>query len=349
MSTNKVDNDKKTKKQSKYLSKKNVILLTVALLLFFVIILLSPIFGMSEIEITGASLYSQEELNLYFSDFKDKNGFVALFENTTFSQLDGFFSGRMTEKENELLFDYPLIKNATIEYSFPNKLEVKIEERTPMMVTEVDEMYLQIDSEGYLLGAYAEVDRIGDMPLIKGIEISDYKVGAPIADGNNKNISSAIKICSIMKQLSMLSYIDIIDVTDYNNICMHCSPLLTIEFGNTDETGRKLSYIKGIIDEGYDGQSDGVLDVSSGGNPIFRENSEDDKTEIVNPDNENMDENGNSDESSNSAENGDSNDEDVNENNDLHSSDESNNSEESEEQDGEDVSDNTESSDDFEE
>lgn len=281
MSTNKTDNKKK---QSKYLSKRNIILLVIALLLFLIIILLSPIFGISEIKISGTNLYTQEEMNLYFSDFNEKNGFVALFENTTFSQFDGFFSGKMTKKENELLFDYPLIKNAEIEYEFPGTLKVEIEERTPVMVTEVDDMYLQIDSEGYLLGAYSQHDKIDEMPLVKGVDISDYKVGTPISRENDKSLKSAIQICNIMKQLSMLSYIDIIDVTDYNDICMHCAPALTIDFGNTDEIGRKMSYIKGIIDEGYDGQSDGILDVSSGGNPIFRENSKIEDNEADLPD-----------------------------------------------------------------
>ena len=45
-----------------------------------------------------------------------------------------------------------------------------------------------------------------------------------------------------------------------------------------------MSYIKGIIDEGYDGQSDGILDVSSGGNPIFRENSKIEDNEADLPD-----------------------------------------------------------------
>ena len=75
-----------------------------------------------------------------------------------------------------------------------------------------------------------------------------------------------------MKQLSMLSYIDIIDVSDYNNIWMYCAPSLSIKFGGADDIGRKLSYIKGIIDSGHDGNSNGTLDMSTGGNPIFRGN-----------------------------------------------------------------------------
>lgn len=165
-----------------------------------------------------------------------------------------------------MLFDYPLIKNIAVEYDLPHTITVEIEERTPIMVTESNGMYLYIDSEGYLLGAYTRADK-PDMPVMKGLAISDYKIGISVAGGKDRTVDEAIKICSIMKQLSMLSYIDIIDVSDYNNIWMYCAPSLSIKFGGADDIGRKLSYIKGIIDSGHDGNSNGTLDHVHRGKP----------------------------------------------------------------------------------
>lgn len=264
-------NNKGIKKVSKLVSKRNVLLLVLGLLIFTVVILLSPLFGITEIKISEVTLYSPEEIYSAFEEYKGDNGYISLLKNTTFAQIDNMFRLRFTEKEMSMLFDYPLIKDIKVEYDVPGKLVVSIEERTPVLVTEKDGMYLYVDSEGYLLGAYTQADK-PDMPVVKGIVINDYKVGAKIADGKNVSIDAAIKICGMMKQLSMLSHIDIIDVSDYNNICMHCSPSLTIKFGGADDVGRKLSYIKGVIDSGYNGESNGVLDVSAGGNPIFKEN-----------------------------------------------------------------------------
>lgn len=262
----------KTKENKKIkINKKFVSLVVLGVVVFSLIILLSPIFGITEVSVSEVTLYSSEEIYAAFDDFKGSNGFISLFKNTTFAQVDNFFRLRYTEKEKSMLFEYPLIKNITVEYDIPGKLIVNIEERTPIMVTEKDDMYLYIDSEGYLLGAYTRADK-PDMPLVKGIEIDDYKVGMSIAKGKDTSIDNAIKICSLMKQLSMLSYIDIIDVSDYNNIRMFCAPSLTVKFGKSDDAGRKLSYIKGVIDSGYDGNANGVLDVSSGGNPIFKNN-----------------------------------------------------------------------------
>lgn len=265
-------NDKKDNQTNKpIVSKKMILLIALGLLVFAVLIFLSPLFGITEVQIDEVELYSSEEIYGAFESYEGSNGFIALFKNTTLAQIDNVFKLRYTEKEKSMLFDYPLIKDIKVEYDMPGKLIVQIEERTPVMMTEKDGMYLYIDSEGYLLGTYTEADK-PDMPLIKGVDIKDYKIGASIADGKNVYIDNAIKICSMMKQLSMLSYIDIIDVSDYNNISMHCSPSLTVKFGGADDVGRKLSYIKGVVDSGYDGKANGVLDVSAGGNPIFKEN-----------------------------------------------------------------------------
>ena len=268
----------KTKDSKSFkVNKKTVSFLTLGVLVFALIILLSPIFGITEISVSEVTLYSSEEIYGAFEDFKGANGFISLFKNTTFAQVDNVFRMRYTEKEKSMLFDYPLIKNITVKYDMPGKLVVDIEERTPVMVTEKDDMYLYIDSEGYLLGAYTSADK-PDMPLIKGIEINDYKIGASVAQGKDTTVDNTIKICSLMKQLSMLSYIDIIDVSDYNNIRMYCAPSLTVKFGKAEDVGRKLSYIKGVIDSGYGGTANGVLDVSTGGNPIFKENVIPEKT-----------------------------------------------------------------------
>lgn len=277
-----VNNKKDNKTNKPIVSKKMILLIALGLLVFALLIFLSPLFGITEIQISEVKLYSSEDIYSSFESFEGSNGFVSLFKNTTLAQIDNVFRLRYTEKEKSMLFDYPLIKNIKVEYDIPGKLIVQIEERTPVMMTEKEGMYLYIDSEGYLLGAYTEADK-PDMPVIKGIEINDYKIGSSIATGKNVSVDNAIGICSMMKQLSMLSYIDIIDVSDYNDIRMHCSPSLTVKFGKADDVGRKLSYIKGIVDSGYDGKANGVLDVSAGGNPIFKENILPEETLIPEP------------------------------------------------------------------
>ena len=241
------------REKKKFSVRKRILLIVFAAVAITVILLLSPIFSISEIRISAVSLYSSEELLSSFDGLKGKNGFLSLLQSTSFSDLDDLFRLRLGSKEESLLFDYPLIKNIVVRYDLP------------------DTIVVEIDSEGYLLGTYTQADLL-DMPVIRGIRISDYKIGTSVAGGKDRATDDAIKICSTMKQLSMLSYIDIIDVSDYNEIWMYCAPSLSIKFGSADDIGRKLSYIKGIIDSGYDGNSNGTLDLSAGGNPVFTNN-----------------------------------------------------------------------------
>ena len=211
------------REKKKFSVRKRILLIVFAAVAITVILLLSPIFSISEIRISAVSLYSSEELLSSFDGLKGKNGFLSLLQSTSFSDLDDLFRLRLGSKEESLLFDYPLIKNIVVRYDLPDTIVVEIEERTPVMVTESDGMYLHIDSEGYLLGTYTQADLL-DMPVIRGIRISDYKIGTSVAGGKDRATDDAIKICSTMKQLSMLSYIDIIDVSDYNEIWMYCAP-----------------------------------------------------------------------------------------------------------------------------
>ena len=144
-------------------NRKIISLSVLGVIIFSLMILLSPIFGITEISVSEVTLYSSDEIYGAFEEFKGSNGFISLFKNTTFAQVDNIFRMRYTEKEKSMLFDYPLIKNITVKYDAPGKLIVDIEERTPVMITEKDDMYLYIDSEGYLLGAYTRADK-PDMP-----------------------------------------------------------------------------------------------------------------------------------------------------------------------------------------
>lgn len=260
---------KKSKKRRS--GPKKVFLAILICILVAVIILLTPIFSISHININPISVYQQETIASTFDGIRGKNGFLSLFKSVSFSNLDDIFRLRFGNLEKSMLFDYPLIKSVTIKYDLPRTLDVEIEERTPIMIIKSNGMFLEVDSEGYLLGS-CTLEEQTDMPVIEGVEIADYKIGASITGGKSRTLDNAIKICSIMKQLSMLSYIDIIDISDYNNIWMYCAPSLSIKFGDAEDIGRKLSYIKGIIDSGHDGDSNGTLDMSTGGNPIFRNN-----------------------------------------------------------------------------
>ena len=97
--------------------------------------------------------------------------------------------------------------------------------------------------------------------------------GSLRTQGSRETLELAIKICSLMEQAQFLEgYIDIIDLSDPEGIWMYASPSLAVKLGDSSDIAMKLSILKGIFQSGYNGGSNGVIDFTSGKNPIFQKN-----------------------------------------------------------------------------
>ena len=76
-----------------------------------------------------------------------------------------------------------------------------------------------------------------------------------------------------MEQSEFLEgYIDIIDIANENSIWMFASPSLSVKLGSSSDLAMKISTLKEIFQSGYDGESRGTIDFTSGKNPIFKYN-----------------------------------------------------------------------------
>ena len=160
-----------------------------------------------------------------------------------------------------------------IEYKMPDKIIVTTKERTPIFLAEFYSVYLYIDSEGYLLRTFTSEEEKPKLPIVQGIHPEGYKVGQPITMSNDLKIDTAIKVCNMLNQLSMPeNLINVIDVSDPEDVWFYCAPSLSVKLGGADNLGVKLSILKEIFNKGYDGNSEGVIDFSKGGYPVFRDN-----------------------------------------------------------------------------
>lgn len=257
-----------------------------------VALLLSPLFRIKRITVNPLSAYEEEQISAHLEDLIGANGFQTVFRYTSFSQFKSLLAGRLPAKEEELIFQLPYLKDVKIRYSFPNKLEVEAQERIPIFLSKQKGIYLYVDSEGYLLETYTEEDKPG-LPVVLGLEFQDYKIGCPLTNGEDARADAAIRLCNMMRQLSILdSDIALIDLTDLDDVWMYCKQGISIRFGPCEDYGMKLSKLKAIQDISYGGKTNGVLDFTSGGNPVFRENQEGEGVPGGNPDDEAGDDTG---------------------------------------------------------
>lgn len=266
---NNIDNEKKpfvlTNKW------KALILGSIAVVVFIVVIF-SPAFSVKEINIEGSEYYSEEEISAYLDYLMRKNGNVLLLKNTKFSEIGRIFSSHLTVEEEKLIFYFPLIRDAQITYSAPGTINVTLTDRQPVMMVDYYSTFIYVDTQGYVLAVNSD-GNTNNLPVVQGIDIDTFKVGSPLTLVADKKIDAAIKLSLAISELSMNDYIDIIDVSDYNDIRMFCAPSLAIEFGSLENLKVRLSILKGVFDTGVDGSSNGTIDMTGSNVPVFRENT----------------------------------------------------------------------------
>ena len=259
-------------------SRKGFIVLAAVLgvILVTVAVLLSPLFRIKTVEIDPMENYSKGEIFEYLKDLEGVNGFKAVMQNSSLSQSRSLFSLELVDLEDQIRFDCPYIESITVKYSPRSTVKVSCVERGASFLTESSGMFLMCDSHGIALESFTAENKPEGLPLVKGINLTAYKLGRSISDGKNENIDCAIKISGLLSQLSMESYIDIIDVSDYNNIYLFCAPSLTVELGNIRNIGVRLALLKGIMDKegGLNGNSDGVLTLLDGRQATFVKSSD---------------------------------------------------------------------------
>ena len=256
-----------------------ITLIAGASLCLLVAILLSPMFAVRKVTVSPMKFYTKDDITPYLSDIMGRNGFLAVADQTSFSQSQHLFSMEMPEIAERLLFELPYLESVRVRYSFPNRVKIEVTERKSAFLLEYYGIYLLIDTHGVVMDTFTKED-CPDMPVVQGVHIDQYKIGVSITDKQDSRIDMAIQLSNMMRQLSMESYIDIIDVSDYNDIQLYCAPSLTILFGNGQNLGVKLTELKGILDTDLNGESDGVLDMRSGGYTTFVKNEAPEKPDV---------------------------------------------------------------------
>ena len=253
------------------------VVLTVFVLLFLIalaVVFNAPFFSVKTIEVDELSHYTHDDIAAYINGYVGTNGFRAVFKNSSLRQTRSIFSLELVEEEKRIMFDCTYLDNVRVKYVPGGKIKVTADERRGSFLTEYYDTYLLCDTHGIVLETFSKENLPEGMPLVKGVTPDGFKLGAGISDGKNKNIDTAIRLCALMTQLGMEGYIDIADVSDYNNIYLYCAPGLTIKMGGPDDLGVKLSLLKGVMDKGVNGESDGTLTVADGKQATFVKNGE---------------------------------------------------------------------------
>lgn len=234
---------------------KNIIRATVILLIIIgigIFLCNSDIFRIQKINITGNEQVMLEELKV-----DDKIG------NNIF-----LMSKRKIEKDFK---KNPYIKTVTTKKILPNKLEIKIEERQKSFMIQVENGFLYLDNQGYIL----EESSINiARPIILGYSSQELLPGKRLNEKDLEKLEDVIKIIENCKKIEIYDIITNINISNEDEYIIYLENMRKLIYiGNSNNLANKMLYIKDILEkeEGKEGKIFVNGDFTEGFQAYFRE------------------------------------------------------------------------------
>ena len=217
-------------------------------IIFVFLILVSPIFQLKTINVTELKKYTKSEVLEKMSISEGSNTFF------------------LNSKKAESVFDNdPYIESCNIKKSFPNTINIEIKERKVRGYVPYMGSYLYIDEYGRVLDiqtSYTET-----LPIVKGLEFSEFKINEVLNVKNSKSFEVVVKIAQMMTKYEMLDLVVSIDVSDPENVRAY-SGNIEVLLGNIKDCDKKIRVMEETLKKIPEGDR-GTLDLSDLSKPII--------------------------------------------------------------------------------
>lgn len=265
VNTNKnMQNAKKklTKQQQIAIKKKKAILKIVKVLTLIIVIIgvsiygaLSPLFNIKEINVTGNSKLSKEEI-ISLSELKtDENTFKVSKKNI-----------KNKVKANAY------IENVKIRRKLPDKVEIIVVERVATYMIPFANSYIYINNQGYMLEITSQK---AEMPAIVGISTPEEE----LHEGQRLISEDLVKLGEVLQIMESANANELVDLITKIDISNRQDYILTLEkekkaihLGDVSNLSTKMAYVKKILNDekGVEGEILVNTDLTNKG-AVFRE------------------------------------------------------------------------------
>lgn len=229
------EKEKKQKKRKKIFRTIKVLMIIFIIIGGVTFFLLSPIFNIKNINVSGNSKISSEEILSLSQLRKDENIFKINKQDTK-------------EKVKQNAY----IDTVEIKRSLPDIVTIVVTERTATYQINFSNMYMLINNQGYMLET-AELDEI--MPLIVGITTKeeDIKPGNRLCLDDLEKLEDVLKILESAKSNNLNKLINKIDITNKDNYIVQMKKeKKTVHFGDVTNLALKMLYVSDIINKEKD-------------------------------------------------------------------------------------------------
>lgn len=190
----------------------------------------SPSLEIKNFSVKGNKVLKEDDIITNIKKFKNKNILLVNTENIKKSLLD-----------KEIY-----IKNVSIDKIYPNKLEVRVEERKPIAKIKNDNRILVFDKEGYILEMEKNEVK-AKVPLVKGVGYSFSKEKIEFTPSFAKLVQELEELkFSLIKELNLIQYKQL----QNNKIKVELLILnknINVKLGELEELPKKFKILEATI------------------------------------------------------------------------------------------------------
>lgn len=230
MPKKKLTNAEKYKR--KMLTKRITALVILVLIVALCVCLFTPIFGVSEISVSGNVKLTQEEI-IELAKIKQGQNIFRINTKKTVSKL------------KELAY----VDDAQIQRKFPAKINIVLDEATEDIIIDTPTEFIVATIDGKVLYKTVDVTEV-PVPIVKGIEVTASEVGQKVITADAEGAIKDMSYVNCFYGSDYWSQIDLVDVTDASNFMMIMRTGLRVTFGPIDTTEsleRKIKMLDAII------------------------------------------------------------------------------------------------------
>ncbi len=235
-------------------NKRLVLLLKISIvLIIFVGILMSPVFDIKSINITGNESLSIEDICSISGISEGKN----------------LFRISVLNSENKLK-ENAYIKNVKISRALPDEINITVTERKVRGYVPYNGAYLYIDEEGRVLDSRKSFKE--DLPVIIGLSFDKVKQGEVLQVNNKESLKVVVAISRLMIKYKILGDYLEVDVSDHLDIKLYIKNICVLfgDISNGDQKIRSINeMLKHIETLKHVGEFKGFLDVKDVDNAFF--------------------------------------------------------------------------------
>lgn len=232
-------------KHKKSPAKKLLFLIVIVLAVFAV--LLSPVFNIKQINITEMKRYSKEEICSMIG--------VAAGEN---------LFAYSSQKAKKILIGNTYVERVKIIKSFPNTINIEINERKVRGYVPYMDSYLYIDEYGRVLeikGSFTD-----PLPVVTGLKFNSFQLGEEIEAENKDAFDEVVVIAQVMTKYEMLDTVVKLDVSNTEKITAYINKI-EINLGNITNCDEKIRTMAAVVKQ-IPEKDRGSLDLSDLSKPI---------------------------------------------------------------------------------